>query len=56
MFKKIKEILKSTFISTFCYTFTLTIFVLVLIVNNDNILTGGSGSKNERELLQIEGL
>ena len=54
MFKKIKEVLKNNLISTFCHTFALTCFILILIVNNGNILTGGSGNKNERERLQRE--
>ena len=52
MSKKVKEILKNNLISTFCHTFAVTCFILILIVNNGNILTGDN--KNERERLQRE--
>ena len=50
MFEKIKKILKNTFISTFSYTFT--VLMLLLIVNNGNMLTDGSTNERERERLQ----
>ena len=52
MFEKIKRILKNSFVVTFCHTFVMTCFLLILIVNNGNILTGGN--KNERERVQRE--
>ena len=50
MFKKLKEILKNNLISTFYHTFAETYFILILIVNNGNTLTGDD--KNERERLE----
>ena len=50
MFEKLKKILKNTFISTFSYTSTVS--MILLIVNNGNILTDGSTNKRERERLQ----
>ena len=50
MFEKIEKILKNIFISTFSYTFT--VLMILLIVNNGNILTDGSTNKRQRERLQ----
>ena len=50
MFEKIKKTLENTFISTFSYIFT--VLTILLIVNNENILTDDSTNKREPERLQ----
>ena len=50
MSRKIKNIVKNTFIATFNFTFT--VLTILLIVDNGNILTDGTTRKREKELCQ----
>ena len=44
---KIKKYLKNNFISVFTYTFS-TLIIILETVNNGNILTVGSGTREEK--------
>ena len=50
MSRKIKNIVKNTFIASFNFTFT--VLTILLIVDNGNILTDGTTHKREKGLCQ----